>query len=148
MKKPSTVALQRQQKAVRHSSLHSCITLPPNISEILSRDPKLVGFIAARHKIVGKIFQDKNVLEIGCQEGFGTYFVAPYVKKVTCIDFYPPFVSGFKKFTQPNLKNAKVFCWDILKGPVKRKFDGAFALDVLEHIDPKSENKFWENLIL
>lgn len=140
------MAQKRQMLAVKQSSRHPCISLPPNISEILTRDPKLIGFIAARHKLVAKIFQNCEVLEIGCQEGFGTLFVAPYVKRVTCIDFYPPFIKGFHKYCGPHLPNAHAFLADILLEPIKGEFDGAYALDVLEHIDKKHEDRFWKNI--
>ncbi len=71
--------IARQAHAVSRVAVDSCVTLPPNISEILKRDSRLIGFIAARHKFVAKILEGKNLLEIGCQEGFGTLFVAPYV---------------------------------------------------------------------
>jgi 2-polyprenyl-3-methyl-5-hydroxy-6-metoxy-1,4-benzoquinol methylase len=142
----NTESLARQASATQASMAHACITLPPNISEILCRDPKLIGFIAARHKLVAKIFRGKTILEVGCQEGFGTLFVAPYVKQITCIDFFPDFIEGFRKHTHPFIRNCDVMLHDITVGPVRRDFDGVFALDVLEHIDPGREELFWKNV--
>jgi len=139
-------SIRRQQEAVIHSHDHPCITLPPNISEILCRDPRLIGFVAARHKFVAKILEGLDVLEIGCQEGFGTMFVAPYVKSITCIDFYPPFVDGFKKYMAPFLPNCSVRQGNITQESFQGPFEGAFALDVLEHIDASDEHLFWINL--
>jgi 2-polyprenyl-3-methyl-5-hydroxy-6-metoxy-1,4-benzoquinol methylase len=143
-------AMLRQKDALNanNSIDHLRVTLPPNISEILCRDPKLIGFIAARHKFVGKIFSGMNVLEIGCQEGFGSLLVAPYLKSITCIDFYPPFIDGFKKYSSPHIKNCSgYFVHDYTERPVNGRFDGIFALDVLEHIDPTNESSFWNNLV-
>jgi SAM-dependent methyltransferase len=141
-------SIERQAKVLASTSAqqHPTVTLPPNISEILCRDPRLIGFIAARHKFVAKILAGLDVLEIGCQEGFGTLFVAPYVRSITCIDFYPPFKQGFAKFSAPHLKNANFMLHDFTKGPVRGPFDGAFALDVLEHIDPSAEPQFWKSM--
>lgn len=139
-------SLLRQQIAVSHSDSHQCITLPSNISEIFCRDPRLIGFVAARHKFVAKILEGLDILEIGCQEGFGTLFVAPYVKSITCIDFYPPFVDGFKKYMSPFLPNCSIKQADITRDFVHGSFEGAFALDVLEHIDKSNEHLFWNNL--
>jgi len=139
-------SILRQQKAVIHSHDHPCITLPPNISEILCRDPRLIGFVAARHKFVAKILEGRDILEIGCQEGFGTMFVAPYVNSITCIDFYHPFVDGFQKYMAPFLPNCTVKQGDITQESFQGPFDGAFALDVLEHIDASDEYLFWNNL--
>lgn len=139
-------SLGRQTEAVKHSQGHECVTLPPNISEILCRDPRLIGFIAARHKMVAKVLEGLDVLEIGCQEGFGTMFVAPYVNSITCVDFYQPFIEGFKRYSLPHLGNCTVFQADITTSAVQGPFDGAFALDVLEHIEPEQEHLFWANL--
>jgi 2-polyprenyl-3-methyl-5-hydroxy-6-metoxy-1,4-benzoquinol methylase len=139
-------SISRQQEAVSHSNDHPCITLPPNISEILCRDPRLIGFVAARHKFVAKILEGLDILEVGCQEGFGTMFVAPYVKSITCIDFYSPFVDGFQKYMAPYLPNCSVKQGDITQEFFKGPFEGAFALDVLEHIETSDEHCFWTNL--
>jgi len=142
----SSKSILRQHQAVNHSNRHPCITLPPNISEILCRDPRLIGFVAARHKFVAKIFEGLDILEIGCQEGFGTMFVAPYVNSITCIDFYSPFVDGFKKYISSYLPNCNVKQGDITQECFDGPFDGAFALDVLEHIEASEEHHFWNNL--
>ena len=109
--------------------------------------PSFVGTLdcwlhGRRHKMVAKILEGKDILEIGCQEGFGTMFVAPYVKSITCVDFYEPFIEGFKKYSLPYLTNCKVKRVDITMESVLGPFDGAFSLDVLEHIDPNRENYF------
>jgi 2-polyprenyl-3-methyl-5-hydroxy-6-metoxy-1,4-benzoquinol methylase len=140
--------IERQAQTVSRVAADNCVTLPPNISEILKRDPRLIGFIAARHKFVAKILEGKNVLEIGCQEGFGTLFVAPYVKSITAIDFYEPFIDGFAKHTAPHAPNCRAYLHDITKSAVQNSFEGAFALDVLEHIDPNLEPEFWNNVSL
>lgn len=139
-------SISRQHEAVSHSHDHPCIILPPNISEILCRDPRLIGFVASRHKFVAKILEGLDILEIGCQEGFGTMFVAPYVQSVTCIDFYPPFVAGFQKYMAPYLPNCSVKQGDITQEFFQGPFEGAFALDVLEHIEACQEHHFWNNL--
>lgn len=142
----SNKSLKRQKESLFESHNQTCITLPANISSIMYRDPKLVGFIAARHKFVSKILSNKRILEIGCQEGFGTLFVAPYVKSIKCIDFYPPFVEGFKTHTLPHVKNCTVEQGDITKQSYPEDFEGAYALDVLEHIEKEEEDLFWRNL--
>lgn len=138
--------LDRQSGALAASISPSCITLPTNISGIFKRDPRLIGFIAARHKFVAKILAGMDVLEVGCQEGFGTLFVSPYVKHITCIDFYPPFIEGFKAHSLPHMQNCEVYQHDVVAGSIEKQFDGIFALDVLEHIDPVHELAFWQNL--
>lgn len=36
---------------------------------------------------------------------------------------------------------------DMLKGPIPRSFEAVYSCDVLEHIQPKDENKFLENMV-
>lgn len=136
-------AQTRQRRATPNFDRN--LVLPLNISRILLQDPKLIGFIAARHKVVSKFLGGKRVLEVGCQEGFGTLFVSPYVSEITSIDFFPPFIDGFKNHTLPHLRNCSLLQHDILSGPLHPHFEGAFALDVLEHIDPLLEDLFWRN---
>ena len=144
---PQEVALKRQLNAISGSDQEDCLILPPNISKIMRSDPRLIGFIAARHKLVSKIFTGKRILEVGCQEGFGTLLVAPYVKEIISVDFFPPFIEWFNTHTVIHAPNAKAFVRDICLEPIGGDFDGAFALDVLEHIDKKSEQAFWENML-
>jgi len=139
-------AQTRQINSLMGSDPERCLLLPPNISKIMRTDPKLIGFIAARHKVVSKIFHGKRVLEVGCQEGFGTLFVAPYVNEIVCIDFFPPFIDWFNSHTAINLPNATAFVGDICQEPIGGDFDGAFALDVLEHIATSQEDTFWRNI--
>ena len=110
------------------------------------KDPKLVGFIAARHKnLCQKYCQTKEFLKLDARK-VGTLFVAPYVKSIKCIDFYPPFVEGFKTHTLPHVKNCTVEQGDITKQSYPEDFEGAYALDVLEHIEKEEEDLFWRNL--
>ncbi len=34
----------------------------------------------------------------------------------------------------------------MIDGPIEENFDGAFAMDVIEHIDPRDEDRFMENV--
>ena len=89
----------------------------------------------------------KNVLEVGCADAFGTRIVQQEVKKITALDFDPIFIQDAE-----DRKNKywprDLFVHDMLSGPFnKSKFDAAFCLDVLEHINKKNENKFMKNLL-
>jgi 2-polyprenyl-3-methyl-5-hydroxy-6-metoxy-1,4-benzoquinol methylase len=64
---------------------------------------------------------------------------------VTAVDFDPIFVEDTRKRMSAKWPFT-CFAHDMLAGPVPGKFDGAFALDVLEHITPENEAKFLENL--
>jgi len=109
-------------------------------------DPKRLAFTLSRYKFVAKMLSGReHVLEVGCADAFGTRIVCQEVGKVTAIDFDPIFVEDANKRMSAKWRFT-CFAHDMLAGPVPGKFDGVFALDVLEHIAPESEGKFLENL--
>jgi len=119
--------------------------LGDNTTRILFNDSKLLGFMIARHKFVAKMFEGyKNVLEIGCQEGFGSMIVAPDVENMVAIDFYKPYIDSCLNRIGINIDFRG---YDIIDGPIKENFDGIFAMDVIEHIDQTDETKFMENVV-
>lgn len=120
--------------------------LGENTLKILFDDPKLLGFMCARHKFVAKMMNGfQHVLEIGCQEGFGSAIVAQSVKHLVAIDYYKPYIdSCSERFNQK--KNIEFRGFDMIEGPICEDFQGAFALDVLEHIDPLDEDRFMHNV--
>ncbi len=114
-------------------------------SESWHEDPKHLVFRLARYKFVAKMFSDrKHVLEVGCGDAFGTRIVQAEVGKLTGIDFDPVFIDDVNARMVDRWKfDAKVH--DMLDGPVPGEFDGVYALDVLEHIDPAQEKLFLKN---
>ncbi|AOG04620.1 class I SAM-dependent methyltransferase [Bosea sp. RAC05] len=114
-------------------------------SESWHEDPKHLVFRLARYKFVAKMFSGrKHVLEVGCGDAFGTRIVQAEVGKLTGIDFDPVFIDDVNARMVDRWKfDAKVH--DMLDGPVPGEFDGVYALDVLEHIDPAQEKLFLKN---
>lgn len=114
-------------------------------SESWHEDPKHLVFRLARYKFVAKMFSGrKHVLEVGCGDAFGTRIVQAEVDKLTGIDFDPVFIDDVNARMVDRWKfDAKVH--DMLDGPVPGEFDGVYALDVLEHIDPAQEKLFLKN---
>ena len=86
----------------------------------------------------------ENVLEVGCQEGFGAQVICKEVTAYTGVDFYLPHINSAKE--RNTAPNAKYETHDMLNGPIERDFDGVFALDVLEHIVPEKEDLFLQNI--
>ena len=114
-------------------------------NESWNQDPKRTLFTLSRYKFVAKLLEGKKeVLEIGCADAFGTRIVQQHVDKVTAIDFDPIFINDVESRMNPHWP-MNVFLHDILKSPIKKKFDSIFMLDVLEHIDKKLERKFLIN---
>jgi 2-polyprenyl-3-methyl-5-hydroxy-6-metoxy-1,4-benzoquinol methylase len=109
-------------------------------------DPKHLVFTLSRYKFVAKMLADRtNVLEIGCADAFGTRIVRQAVRKLTAIDFDPVFVAD----VQARMGSKWLFdcrLHDMLSGPFPGSFDGAYALDVIEHIEPRDEPTFVNNV--
>jgi len=110
-------------------------------------DPKRLVFTLSRYKFVAKMLSgSQHVLEVGCADAFGTRIVLQEVGKLTAIDFDPSFVEDVNKRMSDRWPfNCVVH--DMLAGPVPGHFDGAFALDVLEHIQPADEHVFLRNMV-
>ena len=110
-------------------------------------DPKRLTFTLSRYKFVAKLLSGrKHVLEIGCADAFGTRIVRQEVQKLTATDFDPVFIEDVKKRMSPRWE-FEVFVHDMLSGPVPGTYDGVYALDVLEHIEPANENIFLTNMV-
>jgi 2-polyprenyl-3-methyl-5-hydroxy-6-metoxy-1,4-benzoquinol methylase len=123
------------------------LTLGTFTTHALLDDPKRFGFMMARHKFVGKMLTDfDRVLEVGCQEGFTSLLMSQHVKNLVSVDFFKEHIREAQQFIGPYAKNVEFRGHDILDGPVQGTFDGAFSLDVLEHIDARDEDTYMKNV--
>jgi len=120
--------------------------LGANTSRIYFEDPKLLLFTMSRYKFVSKMLSGFNrVLEIGCQEAFGSTIVAKEVGTLHCIDFYQPHIDSCVSRFKKESTNMSFQCKDIITDQELKGFDAVYALDVLEHIEKKDEDKFMQN---
>ena len=112
---------------------------------ILNNDPKRLVFLLSRYKFVSKLFENfDHVLEIGCGDGTGSIIVKQAVKNLTAVDFDPIFIeNAMERQDEKWPINFQVH--DIMQDSLPNKFDGIFALDVLEHIPKDVEDLFIEN---
>lgn len=109
-------------------------------------DPRRLAFVLARYKFVAKMLSGKNsALEIGCADGFGTRLVRQEVARVTATDFDPIFIENAKAVSDPRWP-VEFAVLDMLGGPCPGGFDAAYALDVIEHINPLDELVFVGNM--
>jgi 2-polyprenyl-3-methyl-5-hydroxy-6-metoxy-1,4-benzoquinol methylase len=110
-------------------------------SQVWEEDPKRILFVLSRYKFVAKMLEGKEkVLEIGCADGLGTRIVAQAVKELTATDFEPIFIKNAKKINKGTKINFQVS--NILEKKQKSDYDGAYCIDVFEHIAPSLEDKF------
>jgi 2-polyprenyl-3-methyl-5-hydroxy-6-metoxy-1,4-benzoquinol methylase len=110
-------------------------------------DPRRLLFVLARYKFVAKMLAGKaRVLEVGCGDAFGTRLVQQEVGAVTAVDFDPVFIADAAARAATDPWPLELHAHDILDGPVAGDFDAAYALDVIEHVQPDSEARFIGNL--
>jgi len=116
------------------------------MNQVWHDDPKRLLFVLARYKFVAKMLAGKKrVLEVGCGDAFATRIVLQEVGSVCAVDFDEVFVNDIHARMEERWKfDCKVH--DILAGPVDGVFDGAYSLDVLEHIYADREQQFLSNI--
>ena len=109
-------------------------------------DPRRLVFALSRYKFVSKMFSGLNrVLEVGCGDGWPIRIVLQEVKSVHGVDIDPVFIEDIK--TRVDEKWRFTFgVHDMLTGPLSPPFDGAYSLDVLEHIARENEEIFLANV--
>ena len=109
-------------------------------------DPKRLTFTLSRYKFVSKMFSGFNdVLEIGCADAFGTPIVMKEVGNLVACDFDAAFMDDVRR-THPFFEQIQFKFHNFVEAPLPHKFDGIYALDVLEHIEKKDEDAFLGNI--
>ena len=110
-------------------------------------DPRRLVFTLSRYKFVSKMLSGLNkVLEVGCADAFGTRIVQQEVGQLTAVDFDPVFIEDVSQRMDARWPFTS-FVHDMLEGPVPGgPFDGAYSLDVLEHIQPADERRFLSHI--
>lgn len=109
-------------------------------------DPRHLLFTLSRYKFVAKILAGRErVLEVGCADGFPTRLIAQTVKSVIGIDFDEQFISDAIERASDRWP-IEFHVHNVLASPFPGIFDGAFALDVIEHIPQEQEDLFLKNI--
>ncbi len=107
-------------------------------------DPVRLVFTLSRYKFVAKMFDGfDSVLEVGAGDGFKSPIVQQFCKKLTISDIE---TQNKDDFDQINFTKTKFIIHDFINYKLKKKFDGIYSLDVLEHINKKDEKKFIKNI--
>lgn len=123
------------------------ISLGPWTSYSLLNDPKHMCFVLARYKFCAKmLYGKKDILEVGCGDGFGIPIVAQDSRYVLGIDVDGRLIEGNSKRLE-KIKNIEFKNINICKNIPAMKFDGVYSIDVIEHLDKNVEKKFLDNSV-
>ncbi|MDD5108733.1 MAG: class I SAM-dependent methyltransferase [Candidatus Omnitrophica bacterium] len=122
------------------------LRLGPWTSYSLINDPKHMCFVLSRYKFCAKILEGKNtVMEIGSGDGFGLPIIAQAVKKIYAVDWDKRLLEG-NAGRLKHLKNVEYLHVDFNKESPSIKVDGIYLIDVIEHLDKKTEKVFLDNI--
>lgn len=114
--------------------------------QVWKDDPRRLAFVLARYKFVAKMLVGKkSAMEIGCADAFGTRLVRQEVPEVTATDFDPLFIENARSSADSSWP-IEFAVHDMVSGPFPVKHEAAYALDVIEHIPPMDEGKFFKNI--
>jgi len=110
-------------------------------------DSKLLGVTLSRYKFVSKMFAGfESVLEIGSADAWYSRLVFNEVKKLTLSDFDQIWLDDFASQSLYISERTEYLIHNFVESKLNRVFDGIFAIDVLEHIQPKNEKQFLSNV--
>ena len=142
-------------KGTREPQYNRCLELRDTIgltslglmtNQIWYDDPRRLTFLLARYKFVAKMLAGcDNVGEVGCGDAFGTRVVLQEVPDVTVYDFDQLFIRDIRARSDEKWP-LKADVHDIVAGPLPRKHEAVFSLDVIEHIAPHNEHDYLANL--
>lgn len=110
-------------------------------------DPKRLGITLSRYKFVSKMFSGyQSVLEIGAGDAWASRIVLNETHHLTLSDFDPIWLEDFNRFGCYKAEGTEYRIHDFTTLPMRDGFDGAYALDVLEHIHPDLQADFLNNI--
>lgn len=124
------------------------IKLGPWTSYSLMTDPKHMCFVLSRYKFCAKMLHGRNILEVGCGDGFGLPILADAAKYVWAVDWDARNVEGIKKRLS-HIHNVSYKQVDFNEESYDGfgDVDSVVAIDVIEHINPEKEKHFMDNII-
>jgi hypothetical protein len=110
-------------------------------------DSKLLGVTLSRYKFVSKMFANFNsVLEIGAADAWYSRVVFNEVQKLTLSDFDKIWLDDFRMQEIYHDSGTEYLIHNFVDSQMNRVFEGAYALDVLEHIHPSDQGRFLSNV--
>ena len=85
-------------------------------------------------------------MDVGCGDGFGMGVILQEVDKVHGVDFDPLFIESARTHADNENLNGTFSVLDITRQIPEGRFDGAYSLDLIEHIPKEKEQACLENI--
>lgn len=126
------------------------VVLGPHVSYEWNNSRRKIIFTAASYKfamkMIGNMYEPgtKEILELGCNDGFGTHFAAEFAKRVVGVDFDKNAVETARRTVTD--ENVEFICGDFL-GRKYGEFDAVITFDVIEHISSDDEDRFMQTVL-
>ncbi|MFP3153779.1 class I SAM-dependent methyltransferase [Lachnospiraceae bacterium ZAX-1] len=120
--------------------------LGKHLSALLQRDPKAMASFFSKYKFIFQMVgASKNVLEVGCNEGYGCFMLSKNATHVVGIDFDKDAIEYAQKAFGAD--TIDFICDDFLEHDFKgEKFDFIVSTDVIEHIEQAKEDDFLKQI--
>lgn len=136
---------------------HVTDQLPNNNKEIMIGDyvsywflnsPRRLLHYFSYYKFASKMIgKDKEVLDVGCNEGLGTYLLAKECGYAKGIDSDTLAIENAKK-NFGNINNIQFETLDFFNYSDSKKWDAIVSFDVIEHILPEKADDFLKKITL
>jgi len=95
--------------------------------------PLMISRHFKAYKFAGNFVKDKEVLDIGCVEGYGSFYLAGLARNVLGIDYKPEVINYARyRYQRNNLSFETMDIKDL--SLLSRKFDIICSFQVIEHI--------------
>jgi 2-polyprenyl-3-methyl-5-hydroxy-6-metoxy-1,4-benzoquinol methylase len=122
------------------------ITFGKYISYWINNSPRRFLHYLSYYKFAAKMIgQNKKVLDIGCNEGIGTWLIANMCGYAEGIDFDKEAIESAKSNFQ-DFKNINFFYEDFFKFNEINSFDSIISFDVIEHILSENSDLFFSKV--
>jgi 2-polyprenyl-3-methyl-5-hydroxy-6-metoxy-1,4-benzoquinol methylase len=123
------------------------LRLGPWTSYSLLHDPRHMCFVLARYKFCAKMLQGKKtVIEIGPGDGFGLPLTAEVAERIYAVDWDTRLLEGMKQ-RLAHLTNVTYLNVDLNERFPDVQVDAAYSIDVIEHLEPRYEERFMSNVV-
>lgn len=115
------------------------------LSHIMFKTPRRALLMLSYYKFVANfITEGKKILEIGCNEAWGTPILAEKSKSVTAVDFDLEALAAAKAlWKDPKIK----FIGKDFRDLEEETFDAVVSFDLVEHIYPENFPDFYQSLL-